>query len=298
MKKTKTSDRRNFLKAGLATAGALAAGRGAEAGEQTGANPALSGGQIRLGLVTYNLAKDWDIPTIIANCEQTGFEAVELRTTHRHGVEPSLGREQRAAVRSQFAASRVRLLSLGSVAEFHSPDQAVVRRNIEDCKRFLELARDIGALGVKVRPNGIPKDVPEEKTLTQIGTALRECGQVAKDLGVEVWVEVHGRDSSHPPRMRRMMEVAAHPNVGICWNSNQEDLIGGRVRPGFDMLRPWLRNAHINEIWKSEYPWREVFGLMKKAGYNRYTLAEIPETSDPLRLMRYYRALWSELMNG
>jgi len=38
-----------------------------------------------------------------------------------------------------------------------------------------------------------------------------------------------------------------------------------------------------------------LFGLMKAAGYNRYCLAEIPETSDPLRLMRYYRALWLEL---
>jgi hypothetical protein len=34
---------------------------------------------------------------------------------------------------------------------------------------------------------------------------------------------------------------------------------------------------------------------MKAAGYNRYCLAEIPETSDPVRLMRYYRALWVEL---
>ena len=33
-----------------------------------------------------------------------------------------------------------------------------------------------GALGVKVRPNGIPKDVPEEKTIAQIGASLRECG--------------------------------------------------------------------------------------------------------------------------
>ncbi len=290
--------RRDLIKAGLGVAGMLATGEIARGDVQNQANPALTGGQIRLGLVTYNLAKDWDVPTIIANCEQTGFEAVELRTTHRHGVEPTLGREQRSAVRAQFAASKVRLLSLGSVAEFHSPDQAVVRRNIDDCKRFLELAHDIGALGVKVRPNGIPKDVPEEKTLAQIGSALRECGRTAKDLNVEIWVEVHGRDSSHPPRMRRMMEEAGHPNVGICWNSNQEDLINGQVRPGFEMLRPWLRNAHINEIWKPEYPWREVFSLMKSAGYNRYTLAEIPETTDPLRLMRYYRGLWTELMRG
>ena len=46
--------------------------------------------------------------------------------------------------------------------------------------------------------------------------------------------------------------------------------------------------------------WRELFGLLKSIGYDRYTLAEIPglETTsiaDTERFMRYYRALWQEL---
>lgn len=287
--------RRDFLKTGLIAAGALAVTGNCEVkatSVQKGGNPALGGGGFKLGLVTYNLARDWDIPTIIKNCEMTGFEAVELRTTHKHGVEPSLSKAQRAEVKNAFAGTKVRLLSLGSTCEFHAPDQAVVRKNIDECKRFIELAHDIGALGVKVRPNGIPKEVPEDKTIAQIGAALRECGEAAKGSGVEIWVEVHGRDSSKPSRMAGMMMTADHPNVGICWNSNQEDLTNGSAREGFALLKPWLRHAHINELWKPEYPWREVFGMMKAAGYNRYTLAEIPETSDPIRLMRYYRALW------
>lgn len=290
--------RRNFLQTTVAAAGSIALAGTADASPQKNANPALGGGGFKLGLVTYNLAKDWDVPTIIKNCEATGFEAVELRTTHKHGVEPSLGKEQRADVKARFAGSKVRLLSLGSVCEFHSPDQTVVRKNMDECKRFIELARDIGALGVKVRPNGIPKEVPEEKTIAQIGAALRECGDAAKAAGVEIWVEVHGRDSCLPPRMAGMMKAANHPNVGICWNSNPEDLINGSIKPGFEMLKPYLRNAHINELWKPEYPWRDLFGMMKTAGYNRYCLAEIPETSDPIRLMRYYKALWLEQCKG
>ena len=145
--------------------------------------PALGRGGFRLGMVTYNLGKDWDIPTIIKNCEQTGFEAVELRTSHKHGVEPSLTKDQRLEVHNRFTDTSVRLLSLGSTCEFHSADATIVRKNIEETRRFVELAHDIGALGVKVRPNGIPKDVPEEKTLEQIGKALRECGEHAMEIG-------------------------------------------------------------------------------------------------------------------
>jgi sugar phosphate isomerase/epimerase len=258
-------------------------------------NPALRGGGFKLGLVTYNLAKDWDIPTLIKNCVQTEFEAVELRTTHKHGVEPSLSKQQRSEVRQRFADTGVSLLSLGSTCEYHSPEPVVVRKNIEETKRFIELAHDIGALGVKVRPNGIPREVPEEKTLEQIGKSLQECGVTGAGYGVEIWLEVHGKDSCLPGRVRRMMENAGHPQVGVCWNSNAEDVENESIKKSFEMLKPWLRNAHINELWVKEYPWRELFGLMKDAGYNRYCLAEIPETSDPIRLMRYYRALWLEL---
>jgi sugar phosphate isomerase/epimerase len=289
--------RRDFLRASLAAAGSLAiveAGTAVASSAEEMENPALGGGGFKLGLVTYNLAKDWDISAIIKNCEATGFEAVELRTTHKHGVEPSLSKEQRTEVKNRFAGTKVRLLSLGSTCEFHAPDQSTVRKNVDECKRFIELAHDIAAIGVKVRPNGIPKDVPEEKTIAQIGAALRQCGEFAKGAGVEVWVEVHGRDSSQPSRMEKMMRAADHQQVAICWNSNQEDVTNGSVKESFALLKPWLRSAHINELWKAEYPWRELFGLMNAAGYNRYCLAEIPETSDPVRLMRYYRALWLE----
>ena len=45
---------------------------------------------LKLGTVTYNIAKDWDLPTLIKNLTDAGFDGVELRTTHKHGVEVSL----------------------------------------------------------------------------------------------------------------------------------------------------------------------------------------------------------------
>jgi sugar phosphate isomerase/epimerase len=249
---------------------------------------------VKLGIVTYNIAKDWDVPTIIQKCEAIGLEAVELRTTHKHGVEPSLTKEQREQVAKQFAASKVRLLSLGSVCEYHAPDPEVVRKNIEETKKFAVLAHDVGAIGVKVRPNGFPDSVPKEKTLEQIGKALRECGEFAQGYGVGIWLEVHGRGTQEPPNIAAIMRHCNHPNVGVCWNSNGTDVKDGSVKEYFNLLRPWIRNVHINELY-SNYPWRELFTLLKQSGYEGYTLAEIADSADPDRVLRYYRALWLEL---
>lgn len=294
----KRTARRSFLKQGLgslAAVGAAAAGAGPALGSPRPAEPSdnvEAPRNFQLGLVTYNLARHWDIDTIIKNCREGDFKAVELRSTHRHGVEPTISKAKRAEVRKRFEGSGVRLFSLGSACEFESPDPAVVRQNIELTRKFCELAHDVGAVGVKVRPNGFPPGVPHEKTLEQIGRALKKCGDLAQSYNVEVWLEVHGRGTRYPKNIRCIMEVADHPAVGICWNSNATDVVAGSVRPSFELIGRWLRSCHINELWKREYPWRELFALFRSVGYNRYTYAEIPESCEPIRLMHYYRRLW------
>jgi sugar phosphate isomerase/epimerase len=249
---------------------------------------------MQLGLVTYNVAKDWDIETIIQKLEAARFELVELRTTHKHGVEPSLGRQERERIRDRFNRSKVKLISYGSTCEFHSPDAAVREKNIAECKAFIELAHDTGALGVKVRPNGFPPGVPQETTIQRIGEALRACGEHGARYGVEIWLEVHGRETQNPPHIAAMMKVAKHPQVGACWNSNPTDVVNGSVRANFELLRPYLKSCHINEL-SSAYPWRELFTLMRKTGYDRWTLCEVQESREPERFLSYYRALWTEL---
>src|SRR5262249_13664892 len=148
-------------------------------------------------------------------CKSVGLSPVELRTSHKHGVEPSLSKDQRQDVRKRFADAGIDVWGCGTTCEFHSPDSAVGRKNIETCKELLQLAADIGGRGVKVRPNGLPKNVPVEKTLEQIGKALIECGKAAADANVEIWVEVHGAGTSQPPHMRTIMEQCGHPAVGV-----------------------------------------------------------------------------------
>lgn len=253
---------------------------------------------MRLGTVTYNIAKDWDLPTLIAHCKATGFEGVELRTTHAHGVEPSLDAVRRAEVKQRFADAGVTLWGLGTVCEFHATDQATVKNHIESCKRWCELAKDVGATGVKVRPNGLPEGVPIEKTLEQIGESLKECATAADASGVEIWVEVHGRGTSHPPHIRTILDICKHPRVGVCWNSNREDIADGSVKPSFDLLRPDIKSCHINNLWDASYPYRELFGLLRQSGYDRFTLCEVGSpirAEDGVLFMHCYRGLWREL---
>src|SRR5437016_5713855 len=163
-----------------------------------GTNPAYDSSRapgatsMQLGIVTYNIAKDWDLPTILTRLEALGIAGVELRTSHAHKVEVNLTKAQRDEVRKRFENSPVQLAGLGSAFEYQATDPAIVRKNIDGTKEYVRLAHDVGSPGVKVRPNGIPRGADLDQTLRQIGRALHEVGEDAAGFGIEIRVEVHG----------------------------------------------------------------------------------------------------------
>ena len=227
----------------------------------------------------------------------TGYEGVELRSTHKHGVEITLNKLQREEVAKRFADTAVVLAGLGSACEYHSADEAVLKRNIDQTKAFIRLCHDVGGGGVKVRPNGVPKGVPVEKTLEQIGRALNDVARFGEQFGVEIRLEVHGRGTNHLPHIKTIMEVADNKNVVVCWNCNQQDSDGEGLEHNFKLVQDRIGIIHIHDLRKSNYPWMTLFGLLKQANFTGWTLLEEGKTpSDLLGAMRENRRLWEKLV--
>lgn len=293
------SNRREFLKvAGLTLATAGAVRHQARAAESAKSASFISRPpRMKLGIVTYNIAKDWDVPTIIKHCTEAKFQGVELRTTHAHKVEVGLNKAQRDAVKQQFRDSPVELMGLGSAFDYHTPDPAKLRADIAATKEYLTLAHDVGASGVKVRPNGLPKEVPKEKTLEQIGKSLRELGEFAAGLGQQIRLEVHGKDTSLLPNIKTILAVADHKSVGACWNSNPTDLEGEGFDHNFALVQDKIFTVHMRDLHLEDYPFRKLLTGLNDSGYAGYCLAEIPESPEPVRVLKYFRSLWLAYQN-
>ncbi len=228
-----------------------------------------------LGFVTYQWGKDWDLPTLSANCEKTGLLGVELRTQHAHGVETSLNATQRADVKKRFADSPVTCVGYGSNFEYHSPDPAKLRENIEQTKEYIKLCKDIGATGIKVKPNTLPAEVPREKTIAQIAASLDEVGKFAQDYGQLVRVEVHGPITAEIPNMKAIFDQVTEPNVKICWNSNPQDLSAPGLEENFNMVKKWIGDTvHVRGFNIDDYPYQELFNLFAGIKYNGWILLE------------------------
>ena len=284
-------DRRNFLKAALGTATATAASF-TLADEKV-----LQPNAMRFGLVTYLWGKDMDLAQLIDACEQSQVGGVELRTEHAHGVEPSLSKTERAEVRKRFADSPVQLVGYGSNAQFHESDPAKLRQNIELTKRYVQLMHDCGGTGVKVKPNGFPKDVARETTIRQIGEALNEVAKYGQDHGQQIRVEVHGRGTSELPVIRDIFQVADHPNATVCWNSNDVDLEGEGLEHNFDLVKDRFgATVHVRELNEGEYPYAKLMRLFSKMQYKGWILLEArTNPSDKIAALIEQRKLLEEM---
>ena len=261
---------------------------------------AMAKSNMKFGLVTYQWGRDWDLPTLIANCEKAGVLGVELRTEHAHGVETSLSAAERAEVKKRFKDSKVTCLGYGSNFEYHSPDPAVVRKNIDETKEYIKLCKDIGATGIKVKPNNLPEGVPKEKTISQIAASFNEVGKFASEYGQLVRVEVHGNLTQELPNMKAIFEQVTEPAVKICWNCNAEDLLPPGLEENFNSVKKWFGDTvHVREFNEGDYPYPELFKLFNDINYDGWILMEArTEPADRVAALKEQLTLFNQLKKG
>ncbi len=256
--------------------------------------------EMNFGLVTYQWGKDLDLPSLIDTCEKSGLTGVELRTEHRHAVEPSLSKAERDDVRKRFEASAVELVGYGSNAQFHEADPEKVKANIELTKQYIQLMHDCGGSGVKVKPNGFVKGVPHEKTIEQIGKALNEVAEYGEKYGQQIRVEVHGAETQELPVMKAIFDIATHPNVAVCWNSNAEDLKGEGLKYNFNLVKDRFgATVHVRELTMNDYPYGELFRLFNEIKYAGWILLEArTEPKDKIAALIEQRQAFEKLTAG
>lgn len=259
-----------------------------------------SASKMKLGLVTYLWGKDWDVPTLIANCTDTGLTGVELRVDHAHGVSPEMGKNERRAVRDRFADSAVECVGMGTNEQYDFPDPQRLQTSIARTKEFIQLSADIGGSGVKVKPNAFHEGVPHEKTMAQIGASLNELAAYAADLGQQLRLEVHGNETQNLPNIKTIMDHADHPNASICWNCNPQDLDGQGFQYNFDLVKDRFGDTvHVRELDRTDYPYPALLENLTRMAYDGWILLEChTDPADKVKSMREQRAVFDRMTSA
>ncbi len=256
------------------------------------------GSKMKLGMVTYQWAKNWDVPTIIKNCTEAGILGVELRVQHAHGVNYNMTASERAAVKKQFDDSPVEIVGMGTNEEYHSVDPDKLKAAIENTKKWLQLSKDIGGSGVKVKPNAFPEGRSKEETIEQIGKSLNELGKYALDMGQVIRLEVHGRETQQLPNIKAIMDYVDNKGTRVCWNCNDEDLMGEGLEYNFNLVKDKLGDTcHVRELNVGDYPYQQLMDLFVGMDYNGWILLECrTDPADKIAAFKEQNAVWQKMI--
>ena len=105
---------------------------------------------------------------------------------------------------------------MGTNEQYDWPEPERLKEAIDKTKKWLHLSKDIGGSGVKVKPNAFHDGISHEQTIEQIGKALNELGQYAIDMGQQIRLEVHGRETQELPNIKAMMEYVQNDGAKVC----------------------------------------------------------------------------------
>jgi sugar phosphate isomerase/epimerase len=95
------------------------------------------------------------------------------------------------------------------------------------------------------------------------------------EYGQRIRLEVHGQGTDELPNIKAIMDVATHPNVGVCWNCNGTDLTGQGLEHNFNLVKDRLGDTtHVRELTVADYPYAELMRLLVQSHYSGWILLE------------------------
>jgi sugar phosphate isomerase/epimerase len=245
---------------------------------------------------------DWTFQQITDFAVKHGYKGIEIRGLLRQMDLPKCNEfssaENRSATLAMMKERGLQFINLGSSATLHFAEGAEREKNLDEGKRFIDLAQQINCPYIRVFPNNFAKGQDRNATMDLIIKGLVDLGDYAKDSKVSVLMETHG-EVVKSEDLEVIMRSAEHPNVGLVWDPcNMWTVTKEPPAAVFSKLKKYIRHVHIKDailldgkpqyklLGEGEVPIFEAVDLLAKGGYKGYYSFEWeklwhPELAEP-----------------
>jgi sugar phosphate isomerase/epimerase len=204
---------------------------------------------------------DWSLTQIVDFAAQHGFKGIEVR-----GLMREMNLTQCKEFSNENRATSLRLLqdkglefiNLGSSSTLHFAEGNERTKNLDEGKRYIDLAQELKCPYIRVFPNNFPKDQDKSQTMDLIAKGLLELGNHANGSNVTVLVESHG-DLVYVNDLQQVLKASA-----------------------YEKLKKYIRHTHIKNaklsndkitytrLAQGDVPIFEAIDALSKGGYKGY----------------------------
>jgi sugar phosphate isomerase/epimerase len=247
----------------------------------------------------------WSWKTILETADKLGYAALELR-----GIAgemdltkvPELTGTRLAGTRKDLEALGLVVSDLGASAHMHEKPGPAREAQLDEGRRFLDLAQRMGVKYVRMFGDKMPEDEPREEAIKRVIDGFRQMASYAGKDGVTVLIESHG-DFTHSKDLVQILSTVNDPAFALLWAAHHSFVAGGeKPADTWAAIGKWVRHTHLKDskpagsgkpedrryvlLGTGEVPVKEQVAVLASHGYKGYYCFEWekkwhPEIEEP-----------------
>ena len=247
---------------------------------------------------------NWSFDEIVLRANQYGYDGVAFRGL---GGEFDLTKVPEFSV-SARPGTRRRLREAGlatsmvlTSAAMMIADEEKLESSLQLGQSHIDIASDLECPYIRVFGGQMPVGISHAAAVRRTGDRLRRLGDHAAKRGVYVLIETHD-DWVVTSRLRRVVEAADHPSVGVLWDVHHPVRIAGEsMAQAWANIGSWVRSVDVKDsvtdfetrlgyryvqIGDGEIPLKDALQILKAAGFDGWLTFEWekvwhPDLADP-----------------
>ncbi len=243
-------------------------------------------GHLRAGLVAYSYRKQFAAGTmnyegLIRQVSDWGLDGIDT-TVYWF---PDTSDQYLASLRRAAYKNAISLYSIAVRVRLCQPTPQLQRAELENAKKWIDVAEKVGATHVRVFGGAIPKDASESQAIAWAVEVLKMSAEYAGKKGIFLGVEDDGGLTTTAEPTVAIVKQADSPWVGINLDT------GNFPKNGYAQVAlclPYALNVHFKthvadeDGKKQDADWDRLAGMFVKAGYKGYLSLEYedPESSE------------------
>jgi len=305
-------DRRSFL-------ASIGAGLGASLAAPRFLRAATRAGRYPIAFSTLG-CPNWERPAVLEQADRLGYAAIELR-----GVKgnmdlpnvPELSGTRLAQSKRELSDRGLVVSDLGASSQMHEKDAAARQKQLDDGRRFIDLAQAMGVKYVRMFGNNIPPGEPREDVFKRVADGFREMADHARPGGVVVLIESHG-DFVHSADLADLLTRVNSDAFALLWDAHHTFAAAGETpAETFAKLGKWVRHTHLKDsvpapsgkvedrhyvlTGKGDVPVKDQVTVLAKGGYKGYYCYEWekkwhPDIEEPEVAFPHYAKVMGEYL--
>ena len=222
----------------------------------------------------------WSIETIIEKAVEFGYEGIEWRGGMQGHIQPGMSPRARALLQRMSRDAGLLALSITTYTSFVSSLAEERKSNVDELKRYSDLAAEIGAPYVRAFLGELPANTtPNAEIYENISGCLNIACAYAATVGVKIAVEPHDdftRSAAVAPLFAR---DSFHSELKVIWDLGNTFAVGEEPEEGFNLLKDRLAYVQVKDGRIAESGWQlcpvgygdvplaRAFELLLDAGY-------------------------------